>query len=209
VSILVDTDIKTLPVSNNMLGFDLGLKEFMIDTNANHIERPRALYKYEDKLTKLQRQLYKMVKHSKNYKKQSKKIAKVHEKIKNIRIDFSNKLSTQIINENQIIISEDLQISNMIKNHCLAKSITDVGWSDFMIKLEYKAKWYGRIYHKINTWFASSQTCSDCGSINKKVKLLSIREWVCKDCGSIHDRDYNAAKNILQQGLKELRLKRD
>ena len=206
VSILVDTEIKQLPINNSMIGFDLGLKEFLIDTNGNHIERPKALYQYEEKLKKLQRQLCKMVKHSSNYKKQTKKIAKLHEKISNIRNDFSNKLSTQIINDNQVIISEDLQISNMIKNHNLAKSIADVGWSDFMRKLDYKAKWYGRTYHKINTWYASSQTCSECGAINKKVKLLSIREWVCEECGAVHDRDENASKNILAQGLRELEL---
>jgi len=206
ISVLVDVEIQQLPKNDNMIGFDLGLKEFLIDTNGNHIERPRALYQYEAKLKKLQRQLCKMEKHSNNYKKQTKKIAKLHEKISNIRNDFSNKLSIQIIKENQIIISEDLQISNMIRNHNLAKSIADVGWSDFMRKLTYKSDWYGRTYHKINTWFASSQTCSECGAINKKVKLLSIREWVCKECGAVHDRDENASKNILAQGLKELKI---
>ena len=181
VSVLVEQLESTpLPQNDNVYAFDLGLKEFLIDTNNNHIDRPTALYKHEEKLKKLQRQLCKMVRRSKNYKKQTKKIAKLHEKISNIRNDFSNKLSWKIINENQVIISEDLQISNMIKNHCLAKSIQDVSWSDFMRKLSYKAQWYGRTYHKINIWFASSQTCSNCGEINKKVKLLSVREWTCE-----------------------------
>jgi putative transposase len=207
VSVLVEQLSATpLLVNNKVYAFDLGLKEFLIDSNGNHIERPKALYQYEEKLKKLQRQLCKMTRHSNNYKKQTKKIAKLHEKISNIRNDFSNKLSWQIINDNQVIISEDLQISNMIKNHNLAKSVADVGWSDFMKKLSYKADWYRRTYHKINTWYASSQTCSDCGTINKKVKLLSVRDWVCEECGAIHQRDENAAKNILNQGLKDLGL---
>lgn len=208
VSFNVETENIQLPKNNNVIGFDLGLKEFLIDTNNNHIERPKALYKYEEQLKKLQRQLCKMVRHSNNYKKQTKKIAKLHEKIANIRKDFLHKLSLQIIKENQIIISEDLQVSNMIKNHNLAKSIADVSWSEFMRQLSYKAEWNGRIYHKINPWYASSQTCSDCGEINKKVKLLSVREWVCPNCGAIHDRDENASKNILRQGLKELGLEK-
>ena len=209
VSVLVEQlEATPLPQNNNVYAFDLGLKEFLIDNKGNHIERPRALYKYEKRLKKLQRQLCKMTKHSNNYKKQTRKIAKLHEKISDIRNDFSNKLSMQIISDNQVIISEDLQISNMIKNHNLAKSIADVGWSDFMRKLSYKAQWYGRTYHKINTWYASSQTCSECGIINKKVKLLSVRDWVCEACGSIHQRDENAAKNILNQGLKELGLEK-
>ena len=204
VSVLVDAEIQKLPHNDNKIGFDLGLKEFLVDSNENHMERPKALYKYEKRLKELQRQLCKMQKHSNNFKKQTKKIAKLHEKITNIRNDFSNKLSFRIINENQVIISEDLRISNMVRNHNLAKSIADVGWSDFMRKLAYKAQWHGRTYHKISTWYASSQTCSNCGAINKKVKLLSIRDWVCEECMSVHNRDYNAAKNILTQGLKKL-----
>lgn len=206
VSFNVDTENIQLPKTNNVIGFDLGIKEFLIDTNNNHIENPKTLYKYEDKLKKLQRQLCKMIKHSNNYKKQTKKIAIVHEKITYIRKDFLNKLSCQITNDNDIVVSEDLQVSNMVKNHCLAKAISDVSWSEFTRQLAYKSEWKGRIYHKISPWFASSQTCNCCGYINKEVKKLSIREWVCLKCGVVHDRDENASKNILKQGLKDLKI---
>jgi putative transposase len=206
ISILVDTGIEQLPKNNHVYAFDLGLKEFLIDNHNNHIKDPKAISKYEKKLAKLQRQLAKKKKGSKNWNKQRVKVAKVHEKISNTRKDFQHKLSSKIVYENQVIISEDLAVKNMIKNSRLAKRISDVAWGEFCRQIEYKSMWYGRTYHKISRWFASSQTCSACGCVNKKVKLLSIREWVCDHCGTIHQRDENAAKNILQQGLKELGL---
>lgn len=209
VSFNVEVGHEIISKNNNMIGFDLGIKEFLIDTNNNHIDNPRVLKQYEDKLTKLQRQLAHKDKGSNNFKKQCVKIARVHEKITNIRKDFQHKLSNEIIKDNQIIISEDLQISNMVKNHNLAKAIQDVAWGEFTRQLQYKAEWNNRIYHKINPWFASSQLCSECGAKNKEVKCLSIREWVCPDCGAIHQRDENASKNILRQGLLELGMNKE
>ena len=206
VSILVDMAIAKLPELETKIGFDLGLKTFLVDDTGNEISRPRALYKYEKKLAKAQRKLAKKKPGSNNRKKQKNKIAIIHEKITNVRNDFSHKLSTRIINENQVIISEDLKISNMIKNHKLAKSIADVSWGNFLEQIAYKAKWYGRVYHKVSPWYASTKTCHDCGKKAEKVILLSERSWVCEKCGVIHDRDHNAAKNILKEGLKNLGL---
>lgn len=206
VSFNVECLHQELPSNNNKIGFDLGIKEFIVDTNNVHVDNPKILRKYENTLAKLQRQQSKMVKGGNNFRKQSIKIARLHEKIVNIRRDFQHKLSSQIINDNQVIISESLMIKNMILNHKLAKAIQDVSWGEFTRQLKYKAEWNDRIYHKINPWFASSQLCSECGSKNKEVKCLSVREWVCTECGSIHQRDENASKNILKEGLRELNI---
>lgn len=204
VSFNVEVEHEVLLENSNMLGFDLGIKEFIIDTNGTHVDNPRVLKQYEEKLTKLQRQQAKMVKGSNNFKKQSIKIARIYEKITNIKHDFQHKLSSKIVNDNQVIISEDLMIANMVKNHKLAKAIQDVSWGEFTKQLKYKSEWNCKIYHKISPWFASSQICSDCGHKNKEVKCLSIREWVCTECGAVHQRDENASKNILKEGLREL-----
>lgn len=132
------------------------------------------------------------------------KVARVHEKISNARGDFLHKLSSRIIDKNQVIVSEDLSVKNMVRNHKLAKAISDVSWSEFTRQLEYKSEWYGRTYIKIDRFYPSSQICSDCGFRNKEIKDLSIRKWTCENCGNHHDRDINASKNILQEGMRML-----
>ena len=133
-----------------------------------------------------------------------KKIALCHEKITNSRKDYLHKISHEIISENQVIVSENLQIQNMVKDHHLAKAISDVSWYELTRQLEYKAKWNGRKYIKIDTFYASSQLCLVCGYQNTEIKDLSIREWSCPVCGAKHDRDINAAKNILAEGLRQI-----
>ena len=131
-------------------------------------------------------------------------MALCHEKTANARKDYLHKLSHEMVSENQVIVSENLQIKNMVKNHHMAKSISDVSWYELTRQLEYKAEWNKRKYVKINTFYASSQLCSVCGYQNTKTKSLSVREWTCPVCGAEHDRDINAAKNILAEGLRQI-----
>lgn len=176
VSVLVNqNDKEKLTISNNIIGIDLGIKEFAITSDGEMIENPKYFRKSEKRLRKLQKDLSRCKKGSKNREKCRIKVAKQHEKIANQRKDFLQKLSTRIIRENQTIVLENLKVKNMMGNHKLAKSIADVSWSEFVRQLEYKADWYGREIIKIDTWFPSSQICSNCGHKDGK-KALSIRE---------------------------------
>lgn len=206
VSLNVECEHEELPKANNSIGLDLGISDLLITSNGQTFENNKLTYKYEKKLAKLQRQLSKKQKGSKNFNKQRIKIAKLHEKITNIRVDNLHKISSQIVKENQFIFSEDLNIKGMIKNPKLAKSIQDVSWYELIRQLQYKSKWNNRVYHKVDRFYASSQICNNCNYKNEKTKNLSIRKWTCPECGTYHNRDINASINILNQGLKDLEL---
>lgn len=204
VSILVDTDIEPLPSNNNKIGIDLGIKDIVITSDGKKYENPKTIQKYENKLIKLQRRFSRKKKGSRNYNKIKNEIAKVHDKIAGIRKDFIHKITYEIVSENQVIISEDLGVKDMMKNHSLAKNIADVSWYEITRQLEYKSAWNNRKYIKIDKYYPSTQTCNNCGYKNTDTKNLSIRKWQCHNCNTLHDRDINAAKNILNEGLRLL-----
>jgi putative transposase len=200
VSILVEEEIKPLPSTSNTVGIDLGLKAFFITSNGETVANPKYHARDEKKLAKAQRRLAKKKKGSANRNKARQKVAKLHARIADTRCNFQHQTSTWLIRENQVICLETLAVKNMLKNHKLAKAIADVGWSEFVRQLEYKAKWYGRTIIRIDRFYPSSKTCSACGHV-LEILTLDVREWGCPRCGAWHDRDINAAQNIMTAGL--------
>lgn len=200
VSVLVEEDIEQLAPCKQFVGVDVGLKSFVVLSTGESVPNPKYYARTEKKLAKAQRRLAKKRKGSKNWDKARRKVARLHAQIADKRRDYQHKLSTRLIRENQAVCVESLAVKNLLKNHQLAKAISDVGWSEFLRQLEYKAKWYGRQFVKIDRWFPSSKTCHACGSVLASL-TLDIREWVCEACGVCHDRDINAALNILAAGL--------
>ena len=202
VSVLVETEHKPIPSTDKAIGIDLGIKDLLITSDGEKYDNKRIIKQYENKLVREQRRLSRKVKGSNNYNKQRIKVARIHEKIHNTRIDYLHKITHKLISENQVIVSEDLAVSNMVQNHNLAKAISDCGWYELTRQLAYKAEWNNRKYIKIGRFVASSQICHVCGHINPETKDLSVREWDCPQCGAHHDRDINAAINVLNEGLK-------
>ena len=184
-----------------VVGIDVGLKSFYTDSNGQTIANPKFIAKSAKKIAREQRRLSRKKTGSNNRNKQRIKVALAHEKVVNQRRDFLHKQSTKLISENQTICIENLNVKGMVKNHKLARAISDVGWSEFFRMLEYKAEWYGNEIIKVPTMYPSSQTCNCCGYRNRAVKDLKIRRWICPECGVSHDRDHNAAINIMKQGL--------
>lgn len=204
VSILVHTEHTPLEYTGSMVGIDLGIKYLLITSNGDKFDNQKLIKKYEKKLTRQQRKLSHKKKGSNKWNKQRIKVAKIYEKITNIRKDYLHKISHKLIDENQVIVSENLAVSNMVKNHKMAKSIFDCGWYELTRQLQYKSDWNNRQYIKVDMFFASSQLCHVCGYKNPETKDIGIREWICPKCHTHHDRDVNAAINILNEGLRLL-----
>lgn len=200
VCICTEEEIQQFPKSNKAVGIDLGIKDFVITSEGKKFKNNRYTKKYASKLKREQQHLSRKKKGSNGFEKQKLKVAKIHEKVSNSRLDTLHKVSYELVKNNQIIAIENLNVKGMIKNRKLSKHITDASWGSFVNLLHYKCYWYGRELVKINRFFPSSKTCNECGWINKELNL-SDREWTCEN-GHHLDRDLNAAKNILKEGLQ-------
>ena len=214
VSVLTEAEVKPLPKTGRAVGIDMGLEHFLTTSDGVHIANPRHFAELERKLQKAQRILSRRIKfalakriplrEAKNVQKQRVVVAKIHEKIQNKRMDFLQKLSTDLIKNHDIVCIESLSVKELLQHKKYAKSISDASWSKFFEMLRYKAIWYGKNVVPVGAYFPSSQRCSTCGTKNSEVKNTSIRQWTCEKCYSTHDRDHNAAKNIVAEGLRLL-----
>ena len=199
MSFVVEIQPEILPQTDNSVGIDLGISTFATLSDGTKVDAPKPLKKRIKKLRKLTKSLSHKTQGSKRYEKARARVAKFHAKLKDTRTDFLHKLSTEIINENQVIVLEDLNVSGMLKNRKLSRAISDLGWRQFRTFLEGKAEKYGRDFRVISRWEPTSQVCSCCGFKGGKLDL-QVREWECLNCGAKHDRDENAAINILVAG---------
>ena len=204
ISLQVEEEYEVLPNEGGMTGIDVGLKTLCTDDSGGMVQNPRTLALHEKRIKRLQRSLSRKKKGSKNRNKARLKLAREHEKVADIRNDYQHKVTAKLAKENQIVCIEDLNVKGMMRNHKLAKSISDASWGEFFRKLEYKMADHGGIVIRVPRTYPSSQLCSRCGTKNPEVKDLSVRNWVCPECGAEHDRDINAAKNILTKGLEIL-----
>lgn len=203
VSLLVQETIRPKPLTAKMSGLDLGLLDSVITSHGQKSGNPRFFQLSAKRLARAQRSLSRKKLGSKNREKARKKVVRIHAQIKDRRIDFLHKLTTHLINDNQIVCVESLAVKNLLKNPHLAKAIAEVGWGELIRQLTYKAAWSGRTVVKIDRFFPSSKTCSECGAVVERVPL-EVRSWTCPGCGVMHDRDLNAARNILSEGLRVL-----